>query len=161
VASLASAALDSNIIALNQSGGSPAPFGDAEDPLQPGQDVYGDISSNGYNLIGKVDGSATWQMKDQTGSIDVPLNPMLNSLADNGGPVIGYPDPDPMYQPKHVKTHEVQPFSPALQAGNPVTSPLTDERGVNRVQWQPNVGAYEATLDHFLVRQVGSGLIYT
>jgi hypothetical protein len=161
----ASATVDSDILALNQAGASSGAFGDPEQPLQPGQDVFGTVSSNGHNLIGKVEGSSGWLPSDQWGTMPYPLDPKLGPLQDNGGPVIGYPDPgysDPNSgsAARRIDTHEVQAGSRALQAGNPATAPATDARGVHRDQTQPNIGAYEATLSGFQIQEVGTGTIY-
>jgi hypothetical protein len=54
-----------------------------------GPDVFSDIAINslGFNLIGITDGSSGFtQATDQTGTIASPLDPVLGSLLDNGGP---------------------------------------------------------------------------
>jgi hypothetical protein len=51
-----------------------------------GPDVSGVITSQGYNLIGKVDGSNGFGATgDQTGTIGAPLDPKLGPLQNNGG----------------------------------------------------------------------------
>jgi hypothetical protein len=142
--SLATATLDSTIVARNQAGAGPAPFMDHPDT--PGQDVFGTVGSDGHNLIRNADESTGWVVTDLTGTTDVPLDPVLGPLADNGGPWLGY---EPLH--RRTLTHEVLNGSPALQAGNPGTAPATDQRGVDRDDAQPNIGAYEATLAQFLV----------
>jgi predicted outer membrane repeat protein len=72
-------AIDNSIIALNalQPG----------EPANNGPDVYGTISSSGYNVVGMDDGSTGWNafLGDHTGTSANPLNPGLASgLADNG-----------------------------------------------------------------------------
>src|SRR5207248_2121221 len=131
-----------------------------------GRDVYSAnpppnqyaITSLGHNLIGagQYDGSVGWVASDQTGTVAAPIDPVLGPLQDNGGPQAGAVN----YR-QVPATREVLPFSPALQAGNPATAPATDQRGVPRNTAAPNIGAYEATLDHFLVEQVGYGPIPT
>ena len=52
-------------------------------------DVFGDFSSQGFNLIGIRDGSGGFtQPTDQTGTLAQPLDPKLdpNGLQNNGGP---------------------------------------------------------------------------
>jgi len=52
-------------------------------------DVSSAFTSGGYNLIGKTNGSTGFTNginQDQTGSIAVPLDPLLAPLADYGGP---------------------------------------------------------------------------
>jgi hypothetical protein len=81
-----------------------------------------------------------------------PLDPVLGPPLFWSGPKIG--DPGPSGGPDNrpvAPTYEVLNGSPALQAGNPATSPLTDQRGVARNQAMPNIGAYEATLSQFLL----------
>jgi len=81
-------------------------------------DVYSYAALNnfvslGYNLIGGGnDIGAFNQTGDQTGV----TNPMLDPLADNGGP---------------TETHALQPGSPAINAGDPsfTTPPDFDQRG--------------------------------
>ncbi|MGZ4966970.1 MAG: choice-of-anchor Q domain-containing protein, partial [Chthoniobacterales bacterium] len=50
-------------------------------------DAKGTFSSSGYNLIGASNGSTGFTATgDQTGTVATPLNPMLTSLQNNGGP---------------------------------------------------------------------------
>jgi len=147
VANTATASFNNSIVARNQAGAGPAPFMDHPDT--PGQDVYGQVLTDGYNLVRNADESLGWAPTDLTGTTLDPLDPVLGPLADNGGPVVGFPL-EPTYQ-RVGFTHEVLNGSPALQAGNAATAPVTDQRGVPRDQRQPNIGAYEATLEQFLV----------
>ena len=56
-------------------------------------------------------------------------NPLLDVLADNGGP---------------TRTHALLPGSPAIDGGDPFEFPPIDQRGVNRpVGLAPDIGAYE------------------
>jgi hypothetical protein len=159
---------DSDIVAQNVSWDWLNPT----NPMDPGtagagQDVYSALSapnanaitSLGHNLIGigQNDGSVGWVASDQTGTVTNPINPVLGPLQDNGGPLIG------VLNGREVPlTQEVLAFSPALEAGDPATSPATDERGVERNVNMPNIGAYEATLASFVVAQVGgSNPVYT
>jgi hypothetical protein len=57
-----------------------------------------------YNLIGKNDNSTGFTaIGDQTGTIATPLNPLLDPLANNGGP---------------TQTRALRPTSPAIDKGN-------------------------------------------
>jgi hypothetical protein len=144
IGNLATATFDSTIVARNQAGAGPAPFMDHPDT--PGQDVFGTVGSDGHNLIRNADESTGWVGTDLTGTTDVPLDPVLGPLADNGGPWLGY---ESLH--RRTLTHEVLNGSPALQAGNAATAPATDQRGVDRDDPRPNIGAYEATLAQFIV----------
>lgn len=95
-------------------------------------DVSGSFFSIGYNLVGVTNGSSGWRTSDDL----LNVNPMLGTLADNGGP---------------TKTHALLPGSPAINAGNnawavnPQTQmPLTgDQRGFQRFAGTVDIGAYE------------------
>jgi hypothetical protein len=50
-----------------------------------GPDCSGDVTSDGYNLIGETDGGGPWLATDLTGTGAQPLSPGLGTLADNGG----------------------------------------------------------------------------
>ncbi len=100
--------------------------------------------SNGYNLIGDDgnDGNATGafnQTGDQVATDAEPINPMLDPLADNGGPTM---------------THALLTDSPAIDAGPPTSGdticppPLTDQRGISRPQGSHcDIGAYEVEVE--------------
>ncbi len=62
---------------------------------------------------------------------DLPnTDPVIGLLADNGGP---------------TQTHALLPDSPAINAGNDIAAPETDQRGVPRPQGPASdIGAYEA-----------------
>jgi hypothetical protein len=54
-----------------------------------GPDVFGSFNTQGFNLVGKIDGAAGFNaITDQKGTIASPLDPKLNpaGLQDNGGP---------------------------------------------------------------------------
>ena len=51
-----------------------------------GPDAFGTIVSKGNNLVGKTDSSSGWVGSDLTGTIALPLDPMLGPLGDYGGP---------------------------------------------------------------------------
>jgi hypothetical protein len=100
-----------------------------------GPDAFGPFASLGHNLVGKTDGSNGWIASDLTGTVGNPLNAMLGTLGNHGGP---------------TQTIPLQARSPALDAGDPNYAPPTDQRGVPRAA-TPNIGAYEATAVSFLV----------
>ncbi|HKX83297.1 MAG TPA: choice-of-anchor Q domain-containing protein [Pyrinomonadaceae bacterium] len=87
-------------------------------------DAFGLMSSQGNNIIGNVGTSTGWVASDLQNT-----NPMLGSLADNGGP---------------TQTHLPLADSPAINAGqncvvdlscsanNPPVAVTTDQRGVAR-----------------------------
>jgi hypothetical protein len=106
---------DSSIIALNTS------------PIGP--DVTGEteLQSLGYNIIGNdADGTVSSQPTDQIGTAAAPIDPLLQSLADNGGPTL---------------THGLQVGSPAIDLGDPASLPR-DQRGYYRDSL-PDIGAFE------------------
>jgi hypothetical protein len=114
----------SSIVALNQASSS--------DP-----DVSGAFASQGFNLIGKTDGSTGFTaVTDQTGTTGSPLDPKLDpaGLQDNGGP---------------TKTIALLSNSPAIDKGDDsvLGSPLsltTDQRGYPRkIGAHVDVGAFE------------------
>ncbi len=109
--------LGNTVVAGNTTGGGATP------------DVSGDFTSLGHNLIGALDEGATGidADGDQTGTIASPIDPMLDSLEDNGGP---------------TATHMPLEASPLLDAGDNtlVTNPpfdgppFRDQRGVGSVR---------------------------
>jgi hypothetical protein len=86
-------------------------------------DVYGTFHSNGFNLIGKKDGSTGFTAAtDKKGTVASPLNPKLDprGLHDNGGP---------------TQTVALVAGSPAIDKGTSMglTGTLTtDQRGFSR-----------------------------
>lgn len=97
--------------------------GNTSGPAMPqgtGQDVWGSFNSDGFNLIGKIDGGNGFNaLTDQTGTNSVPLDAKLdpNGLQNNGGP---------------TQTWALVPGSPAIDKGNSasLTGTLTtDQRG--------------------------------
>jgi hypothetical protein len=83
-------------------------------------EVKGTFTSNGYNLIGKGDGSTGFTNginNDQVGSVAAPINPMLGTLASNGG---------------LTQTMPLLPGSPAIDKGSAVAGLTTDQRGFSR-----------------------------
>lgn len=97
-------------------------------------DLSGSFTSNGHNLIGDATGSSGFvdgDNGDQVGSAAEPINPMLDQLADNGGP---------------TPTHALLATSPAIDSGDNDTAPDTDQRGAGFpriVQGIIDLGAFE------------------
>ena len=85
--------------------------------------------SLGHNLIGTAGANVNLTLElNQTGDITNTL-PLLGPLADNGGPTL---------------THTLLPGSPAIDAGNCDSGPVTDQRGVARPQDDScDIGAFE------------------
>lgn len=123
------AAVRNTLIAGNSTAGDSDAFGD---------DCYGALASQGYNLI--QDASDCTVTGDTTGNI-TNVDPGLGPLQDNGGP---------------TQTLALLPGSPAIDAGNPngCTDPdgnvlATDQRGAPRAvagDARCDIGAYETTL---------------
>ena len=97
-------------------------------------DIFGTVISEGNNLIGNTTGSTGWIASDL-----LNVNPLLGSLANNGGPSM---------------THALLNGSPAIDAGNnslavdPQTQMFlsSDQRGFPRlVGVAVDIGAYEST----------------
>jgi uncharacterized repeat protein (TIGR01451 family) len=91
-----------------------------------GPDVFGPFTSQGYNLIGKNDGSTGFTNgvnNDQVGTSAAPLDPLLGPLADNGGP---------------TQTQALLAGSPAIDKSSAADDPntgapiTTDQRGLPR-----------------------------
>lgn len=74
-----------------------------------GSDLFGTLTSSGYNLIGNSQGGSGY---DKTDLLDV--DPLLGPLQDNGGP---------------TWTHALLPGSPALDSGDNTDAPEWDQRG--------------------------------
>jgi hypothetical protein len=96
---------------------------------QIGPDVFGFVTSQGYNLIGNGDGGNGFgAVGDQVGSPSSPINPLLGPLQDNGGP---------------THTHALLSGSSAIDAGDCVSA-TADQRGFPRpVGPTCDIGAYE------------------
>jgi len=98
-----------------------------------GPDVSGNAASSDHDLIGDGTGfSATTSKGDLIGTSSSPINPLLGSLANNGGP---------------TETLALLPGSPAIAAGdtNAANLPSTDQRGMARtVNGNVDIGAYQA-----------------
>jgi hypothetical protein len=97
------------------------------------QDCWGLLKSLGYNIIGD-NRNCNFQAstEDQVGTNTDPINPLLGALHDNGG---------------NTATHALWVGSPAIDAGNPATCLLTDQRGVDRpVGSTCDIGAFEGLI---------------
>ncbi len=111
-----------------------------------GPDVSLTFTSQGFNLIGKSDGSTGFTNgvnNDQVGTIATPINPLLGPLANNGGPTM---------------TLALLPGSPAIDKGMN-TALTTDQRGFARTVDQPlipnasdgtDIGAFEVAAAPFM-----------
>ncbi len=83
--------------------------------------------AGGCNLIGQTSATIFTGPGDQTGPEGSPIDPMLDPLADNGGP---------------VKTMALEVGSPAINAGGDLAAPSTDARGYSRTDVS-DIGAFE------------------
>jgi hypothetical protein len=94
----------STIVALNAASSEP--------------DISGALTSQGFNLIGNSSGAAISpaQFTDQVGAAGSPIDPLLGSLQDNGGPTF---------------TQALLPGSPAIDKGDS-GGLTTDQRGSSR-----------------------------
>lgn len=110
-------------------------------PSGTGPDVAGTVSSAGFNLVGVTNGSVGWVSSDLRGNSTTPLNPLVGSLQNNGGP---------------TPTMALQSGSPAIDKGLS-TGLATDQRGLQRRADFPaivnasggdgsDIGAYELQL---------------
>ncbi len=108
---LGTATISNSVVAENQ----------LSDQTLPGVDVNGTFNSNGYNFIGKADGSGGWINSDITGSNLAPANPDLSPFGYFGGP---------------TPTLVPVPGSPLIGSGSPALVPgtvKTDQRHVARI----------------------------
>jgi hypothetical protein len=110
--------------------------------LTDGPDVSGTFSSQGYNLIGISDGSAGWGGSDLTGTAASPLDPLLGTLGDYGGP---------------TPTVPLLAGSPALNAGDPAQLGTADQRGAVRTGGV-NIGAFQASAASFVLTAPGTAI---
>ncbi|MFP6751168.1 MAG: FG-GAP-like repeat-containing protein, partial [Pirellulaceae bacterium] len=84
-------------------------------------DVSGTYDSDGYNLIGdkgNTGGFTDNENRDQVGTSESPIDPLLEPLADNGGPTL---------------THRPRILSPIIDAGDHLLPDRTDQRGVSGI----------------------------
>ncbi len=97
-----------------------------------GGDCNGEISSDGYNLLGDTDSCVyTSNTGDQTGSSSAgtAVDPLIDALANNGG---------------DIQTHALLAGSPAIDAGNPAG--CVDDSGTLLVYDQRDT-SYNRTVD--------------
>ncbi len=138
------------LVALNQ---------DVNEPTDPNHDCSGPITSQGYNLITRIDNcTITATTGDQFGTIAAMINPGLAGFGNHGGPVDTW-------------AIEATPAaSPALDAGNPDAPAdggeaaekrrceTTDGRGVPRPQGgRCEIGAFEVVVTPEAVIDSGPG----
>jgi len=119
-------------------------------------DVSGTFTSNGYNLIGKRDGSTGFtngSNNDQAGSGAAPINPLLGPLFNNGGT---------------TQTLALLSASPAIDKGSAIIGITADQRGLTRTVDFPryanalggdgsDIGAYEVQIQHLILDVSGPG----
>jgi hypothetical protein len=98
-------------------------------------DLFGRLSSSGYNLIGDTTGGSGFVSTDL-----LNVDPRLGPLHDNGGP---------------TQTMALLPGSPALNAGDPTELGTADQRGVVR-SGGVNIGAYQASASAFVLTVSGT-----
>ena len=111
-----------------------------------GPDAVGNFASQGNNLVGETDGSSGWVGSDLTGTIAVPLNPLLAPLANYGG---------------STETMPLLLGSPAIDAGSNALIPpgvTIDERGFARIYNSTvDIGAYELQQIPLVVNTTADG----
>lgn len=96
----------------------------------PGPDCSGSLTSQGFNLIQNPSGCAFTPDNDITNQ-----SPSLSPLQDNGGPTL---------------THALPANSPAVDAGDPSSCEVTDQRGAARPQGNEcDIGAFELPFVRF------------
>ncbi len=111
-------------------------------PLGP--DVYGTVTSDGYNLIGETDGSTGWLAStDLTGTMAQPLDPRLAPLGDYGGP---------------TETMALRTGSPAIAARTGAGGITTDQRGFALDSPSPDIGAFQ-TQPGLVVNTTTDGIV--
>ncbi len=104
--------LKNNIVAGNSAG--------------KGSDVYGVVTSDGFNVIGDSSDGIGYTSTDL-----LNVDPLLGPLADNGGPTL---------------TMALLPGSPAIDAGDNTDAPEFDQRGPGFpriVNGTIDIGAFE------------------
>jgi hypothetical protein len=107
----------------------------ARNTANTGPDVFGFLTSQGYNLIGNGTSGSGFTDTDLVGTADMPIDPMLGPLRDNGGP---------------TQTMALRPGGPALNAGDPAQLGMADQRGLVRTGGV-NIGAYQASATAFVL----------
>ena len=97
------------------------------------QDVFGNLASSGYNLIGSTAGGGGGFASTDLLNVD----PLLGPLLDNGGPTL---------------TMALLPGSPAIDAGDNTDAPEFDQRGPGFpriVNGTIDIGAFEVQATTF------------
>jgi len=105
----------------------------AKNTASTGPDCSGDLASLGHNLIG-FDFGCNFAAKggDLVGMLGDFIDPLLGPLQDNGGP---------------TETHALLEGSPAIDAGDNISCPETDQRDIARPQGSVcDIGAFELNL---------------
>jgi hypothetical protein len=96
-------------------------------------DCYGAFTSDGFNLIGAIDGSTGWgALGDQFGTTNSYLNALLGPLQNNGGTML---------------TSAPKPGSPAIDQGNS-NGIFTDQRGRSRPYTNAAISSIPLGGDH-------------
>ncbi len=93
-----------------------------------GPEVANAVISLGHNLVSETDNSSGWVSSDLTGTSSQPLEALLGSLGNYGGPTATIP---------------LLPGSPAIGAGTAVGGILTDQRGMPLDSPRPDIGAFQ------------------
>ncbi len=89
-----------------------------------GREVFGAVTSFGFNLIGDASDSTGWVASDQLGTAEAPIDPLLQAFEhDNAGP---------------TPTLSLMPGSPAIDQGNSFGL-TSDQRGLARMYDDPAV----------------------
>ena len=109
-----------------------------------GPDADGTIVSLGTNLIGATDDSTGWVGSDLTGTVALPLDPMLAPLGNYGGP---------------TQTIALLPGSPAIGAGTTISGITTDQRGFARPASNPDIGAFQTQGSTLVVNTTDDGTV--
>ena len=100
----------------------------AQNSATLGPDCANTVLSAGADVLGNNSGGTISAASgDQVGTSATPLDPMLATLADNGGP---------------TPTQALQSGSPAINAGNAATCATADQRDAARVS-TCDIGAFE------------------
>jgi hypothetical protein len=95
-----------------------------------GPDLFGQLDSSGYNLIGNSSGGSGYAPTDV-----LNVDPLLGPLTDNGGPTL---------------THALLPGSAAIDAGDNTDAPEWDQRGPGYpriVNGTIDIGSFENRLN--------------
>jgi hypothetical protein len=98
----------------------------AGDRASAGPDLFGDLGSQGHNLVGNPQGGSGLADTDL-----LNVDPHLGPLQDNGGP---------------TRTMALQPDSPAIDAGDNMDAPMWDQRGPRFLRIEHgtiDIGAFE------------------